>query len=143
MPRSSLRSADAKPSMSAGEAHTRAAAMKKRQELRTAQLRHDMEGHLNDLHTHQVWARRWSPWVARLALLPLIAFTVSGAYVVARALLSGEVKDFTKYSKRIYLLTEEPAWFWYSTLAYAALTCLFGWLLFATARVAFRRRSAA
>lgn len=115
--------------MSLGEAQVHLEAGRQRQERQAQETLQSFDRKFNDLRAYQRWSSRWGHWVARVALVPLVAFIASGSYVVVLAVLEGRVKSFSRYSTAVHVQSEAPLLYWFSVGGYVAFTVFLAWLV--------------
>lgn len=88
------------------------------------------------LAKHYAWSNRYGHWLARMALLPLLALAVGMIFVVVIGLWSGEIKELQKYSKLFVTRTANPIGYWASVLYHSALASFIAWITVVVFRAA-------
>jgi hypothetical protein len=89
------------------------------------------------LRKHYAWSNRCGLWLARLALLPMLALSVGMFVGVIFGLWDGEIKELQKNSNLYVTRTGNPIAYWTSIVYHSALASFISWItvvLFRAAR---------
>jgi hypothetical protein len=90
------------------------------------------------LRKHYAWSNRCGLWLARLALLPMLALSVGVFIGVILGLWDGEIKELQKNSNLYVTRTGNPIAYWASVIYHSALASFISWItviVFRTARI--------
>lgn len=101
-----------------------------------AAAREELDRSSARLAKHYAWSNRYGHWLARLALLPLVALAVGMVFVVVIGLWSGEIKELQKYSKLFVTRTANPIGYWASVVYHSALASFITWITVVVFRAA-------
>lgn len=72
--------------------------------------------------------KRYGHWLARLALIPILALAIGMVVVVVLGLWNGEIKELQKYSKLSVTRTDNPIAYWASVTYHSALASFITWI---------------
>jgi len=101
-----------------------------------AAAREELDRSSERLAKHYAWSNRYGHWLARVALLPLLALAVGMVFVVVVGLWNGEIKELHKYSKLYVTRTANPIGYWASVVYHSALASFITWIAVVVFRAA-------
>jgi hypothetical protein len=93
-----------------------------------AEAREDLDRSAERLAKHYAWSARYGHWLARVALLPVLALAIGMVFVVASGLWNGEIKELQKYSKLYVTRSASPIAYWASVVYHSALATFTTWI---------------
>lgn len=88
------------------------------------------------LAKHYAWSNRYGHWLARVALLPILALAIGMVIVVILGLWNGEIKELHKYSKLYVTRNGNPIAYWASVTYHSALASFITWITVVVIRAA-------
>jgi hypothetical protein len=93
-----------------------------------AEAREKLDRNAEMLAKHYAWSNRYGHWLARVALLPILALAIGMLVVVVIGLWNGEIKELQKYSKLYVTRTANPIGYWASVIYHSALAAFIAWI---------------
>lgn len=103
-----------------------------------AEAREKLDRSADVFAKHYAWSNRYGHWLARVALLPVLALAIGMVFVVIDGLWNGEIKELHKYSKLYVTRTGNPFAYWASVIYHGALASFIAWIttvVFRAARI--------
>ncbi len=88
------------------------------------------------LAKHYAGSNRYGHWLARVALLPLLALAAGMVFVAVIGRWNGEIKELQKYSKLYVTRTANPIGYWESVVYHSALASFITWITVVVFRAA-------
>jgi hypothetical protein len=101
-----------------------------------AEAREKLDRNSESLAKHYAWSNRYGHWLARVALLPILALAIGMVVVVILGLWNGEIKELQKYSKLYVTRTGNPIAYWASVIYHSALASFITWIAVVVCRAA-------
>ena len=101
-----------------------------------AEAKEGLDKNADALRKHYAWSNRWGLWLARVALLPMLALAVGMFVVVILGLWDGEIKELQKNSNLYVNRTGNPIAYWASVIYHSALASFISWITVVVSRAA-------
>lgn len=101
-----------------------------------AEAREQLDRNSENLARHYAWSNRYGHWLARVALIPILALAIGMVVVVVFGLWTGEIKELQKFSKLYVTRTGNPIGYWASVIYHSALAAFIAWLTVVVFRAA-------
>jgi hypothetical protein len=92
------------------------------------QAKKELDRSAKKLEEQNAWFDRHGHWLARLALLPILALAIGVLVFVVLGLWSGEIKELQKYSKFYVTRNGNPSSYWASVIYHSALAAFIAWV---------------
>jgi hypothetical protein len=108
-----------------------------------AEAKEKIDRNAEVLAKHYAWSNRYGHWLARVALLPILALAIGMLVVVVFGLWSGEIKELQKYSKLYVTRTDDPIGYWASVIFHSALAAFISGITVVVFRAARIERESA
>lgn len=93
-----------------------------------AEARAELDRNVEKLAKHYAWSDRYGLWLARAAMLPILALAIGMVVIVVVGLWNGEIKELQKYSKLYVTRTANPIGYWASVTYHSALAAFIAWI---------------
>lgn len=101
-----------------------------------AEAKEAVDKNANVLREHYAWANRCGLWLARVALLPMLALAVGIIVAVILGLWDGEIKELQKSSNLYVNRVGNPIAYWASVIYHSALASFISWITVVVFRAA-------
>jgi hypothetical protein len=101
-----------------------------------AEARETLDRNADALAKHYAWSNRYGHWLARAALLPILAVAIGIIAFVALGLWNGEIKELQKFNKLHVTRTASPIAYWASVIYHSALASFITWIAVVVFRAA-------